>query len=152
LPAGIREIRTPEGHRILVGKGDRENDQLTFKIARGNDTWLHVRDLPGPHVVLQPAAKGPLPERALLDAALLAVHYCRPARAEGRAEVLWTQVKNLRRAGKPGQVYVAGGRSLLTRLDEGRIATLLERGRDEDGAGPDAVASGGSKDESPVND
>src|SRR5262249_57525735 len=30
------------GFEILVGKGDAENDRLTFEIAEPHDWWLHV--------------------------------------------------------------------------------------------------------------
>lgn len=125
-PAGIRTVALEGGCRALVGRGARENDALTFRFARGNDVWLHVQDWPGPHVVVQPAAKGAsIPESAILDAAQLAVHFCRPARAQGRAEVLRTQVKHLRRGTRPGEAFVAGGRSHLVRLDPQRVDALL---------------------------
>ena len=128
LPAGIRAVALPCGCRVLVGRSARENDALSFKVARGNDTWLHVQDWPGPHVVVQPASRRQqVPERAVMDAAQLAVHFCRPARAAGRAEVLRTQVKHLRRGRHPGEVFVAGARTVLVRLDPARVDELLSR-------------------------
>ncbi len=126
LPKGIRALVHPSGARILVGKGAAENDALTFRVARGRDVWLHLRDWPGPHVVLQwTGSSQEPPPQALLDAALLALHFSRRGRAEGVAEVTWTQAKNLRRAGRPGEVFVAGGRSLRIEHDPQRVARLL---------------------------
>lgn len=42
-----------EGFELLIGKGDEENDRLTFKVAENTDFWLHVANLPGSHVVIR---------------------------------------------------------------------------------------------------
>ena len=51
-PPPYREFRSSTGAAILVGRGADRNDELTFKVARGNDLWLHTRDVPGAHVVV----------------------------------------------------------------------------------------------------
>lgn len=40
------------GMKVLVGKNNIQNDLITFKIARNNDVWFHVKDYHGSHVVL----------------------------------------------------------------------------------------------------
>jgi len=45
-----------DGFEILVGKSARENDELSFKIARPRDFWLHAHGFAGSHVVVRPAA------------------------------------------------------------------------------------------------
>ena len=43
-----------EGFEVLVGRGDEENDVLTFEIAAPEDFWLHVAGgVPGSHVVVR---------------------------------------------------------------------------------------------------
>ncbi|HXD50544.1 MAG TPA: hypothetical protein VN689_01550, partial [Burkholderiales bacterium] len=42
-----RHFRTSDGFDVLVGKSDRENDELTFRTARPTDIWLHAADYPG---------------------------------------------------------------------------------------------------------
>src|SRR5207253_11403595 len=47
-----RTFRSSAGTPILVGRSARDNDALTVKVARGNDVWLHARDIKGAHVVM----------------------------------------------------------------------------------------------------
>jgi len=43
-----------EGYEVLIGKGDAENDELTFALAAPEDFWLHVAGgVPGSHVVVR---------------------------------------------------------------------------------------------------
>lgn len=48
-----RRFLSPGGVPILVGRNKRENEQLSLVIARHPDVWMHVREAPGAHVVLQ---------------------------------------------------------------------------------------------------
>jgi predicted ribosome quality control (RQC) complex YloA/Tae2 family protein len=57
------------GFEVLVGKGDAENDALTFGVAEPRDFWLHVAGPAGSHVVVRnPDELAELP-RAVLEAA-----------------------------------------------------------------------------------
>lgn len=139
-----RVFRSATGVPILVGKGAAKNDQLTFEVARGNDLWLHTRDVPGAHVVV-PLAGRPIDEATLLDAATLAVWFS-PARpiaaldgadAAALAALVQTQadvtyllrkfVRKPRRAA-PGLVSLAGGKTLRVRLEAARLRRLLASG------------------------
>jgi len=113
--------------RILVGRGAKDNDRLTFVVARGNDIWLHVRDFSGPHVIIRRGTKDEISSETLVDAATLAVHYSRQARAEGRADVMWAYRKNVRKArnAAPGTVHVADGHTLRIEIDPERIKRLF---------------------------
>ena len=90
----------PTGAQILVGRGADRNDELTFQVARGNDLWLHARDVPGAHVIVPPAAGGRIDEQTLLDAATLAAHHSN-ARGEAQVDVGYTLRKHVR---KPPQI------------------------------------------------
>ena len=48
-----RRFVSSEGYLVLVGKNDRENDELSGKFANGRDLWLHARDYPGSHVLVR---------------------------------------------------------------------------------------------------
>src|SRR5207302_3290285 len=63
------------GDAILVGRNSRENEKLTFGLARSHDLWLHANGAPGSHVVLRLEKGGELRKESLLDAATLALHY-----------------------------------------------------------------------------
>ncbi|MBA3805691.1 MAG: NFACT family protein, partial [Acidobacteria bacterium] len=50
---GARRYRSSDGYEILVGRAARDNDHLTFRIARPFDLWLHAANYPGSHVVVR---------------------------------------------------------------------------------------------------
>ena len=75
-----------EGHEILVGRGEEDNDHLTFDVAEPHDLWLHAGDTPGSHVVVRNPAKGEIPKVVLTRAAELAAWYSK-ARSAKTVEV-----------------------------------------------------------------
>ena len=48
----MKVFKTINGGTITVGRNSRENEVITFQIAKANDLWFHVQDIPGPHVIL----------------------------------------------------------------------------------------------------
>ncbi|MHC5033981.1 MAG: Rqc2 family fibronectin-binding protein [Planctomycetota bacterium] len=124
---GPRSFRSVEGLEILVARNQRENQQLTFTIARGNDYWLHVLGWQGPHVVVRkPPEKSVSPE-TLLDAAHLAIHFSK-VRGTDYAEVAYTQCKHVRRIkGGAGKVSYSNASTLRVRLEPERLDRLLVR-------------------------
>ena len=45
--------RSSDGFDIYVGKNNFQNDELTFKVANGNDWWFHAKGMPGSHVIVK---------------------------------------------------------------------------------------------------
>ncbi len=123
-----REYLSSSGERILVGKSARENDALTFKIAKGNDLWLHARGVEGAHVLI-PLERGTEPKgETLREAALLAAASSRGA-SQGLVEVAVTRARYVRRArsGAPGSVTYSQERTLAVREDPERLRALKAR-------------------------
>ena len=122
----FRKFTSADGFDILVGKSARENDALTFRVARGNDLWLHADGVGGSHVVVRLPAGKPVPPETLLDAAALAVHFSQ-ARGRGRAQVVWTHVKHLRRipGAGAGKVALTEQKFVTVDNDRERIQGLL---------------------------
>ena len=120
-----RTFRSRKGAPILVGRGARDNDALTLRIARGNDVWLHARGASGAHVVIPGAGESPDSD-TLGDAAILAAHFSSYRGADG-VEVAWTRRKHVRKpkGAAPGSVIVTQEKTLRVRLDEARLAELL---------------------------
>jgi predicted ribosome quality control (RQC) complex YloA/Tae2 family protein len=127
-----REFRSANGRRILVGKDARRNDSLTFRHARGNDLWMHVKEYPGSHVVIPLARDENADQETLLDAATLAVTYSR-APEGAKVEVAYTPVKNVRkpRGAPAGTVIYRGEKTLYLAADPERLQRL--RNSDKDG-------------------
>ena len=100
--------------QILVGKNAKNNDVLTFKIADKNDTWLHVKDAPGSHVVIRNPAGKSISQESLEKAASLAAWYSK-RKNEGLVPVSCTERKFVRKTKDllPGQVIVQKEKVIL---------------------------------------
>ncbi|MDD6254730.1 MAG: NFACT RNA binding domain-containing protein [Eubacteriales bacterium] len=46
------EYTLSSGLKVMAGRNNRENDQLTFKQASAGDIWMHTKDIPGSHVII----------------------------------------------------------------------------------------------------
>src|ERR1051326_7959069 len=95
-----------EGQEILIGKGARENDELTFDVAAPDDFWLHVAEYSGSHVIVRnPQKQKELDEALLVKAAQLAAYFSQ-ARNSSKVEVHYTKRKHVTkpRRAKPGLV------------------------------------------------
>jgi predicted ribosome quality control (RQC) complex YloA/Tae2 family protein len=132
-----RSFRALHGSEIRVGRSARDNDDLTFHHARGNDAWLHTSDAPGSHVVLCLAGAPEADPEELLDAAHLAVHFS-PLRDSRRAAVHVARRKDVHkpRGAKAGLVTLSGGRILDLRMQPERMARLLGDHRREESGPP----------------
>lgn len=116
------------GKNIYVGKSSRDNDYLTFKVAKGNDLWLHTMDYPGSHIVVPLNKNEEADQETLLDAALLALNYSK-AKKHNEATVMYTKKKfisKLKQA-KPGQVQVSEYKTVLIELDQNRLNQIKDR-------------------------
>ncbi len=104
---GPLRFHTARGVEIIVGRNARQNEAVTFKLARSHDLWLHVRGAPGSHVVLRVSGSQP-DERDVLAAAQLAAYHS-SVRGERRADVIVTERRWVSHApgGRTGQVIVA---------------------------------------------
>lgn len=94
------------GRMILVGKNNRQNDWLTLKKGRPQDLWLHVKNIPGSHVLIPLEDGEEFPDDITLEeAAALAINFSQ-AKGSTLVPVDYTHVKNIKKpnAAKPGMV------------------------------------------------
>ena len=100
-----REYLSSDGHKILVGRNNKQNDKLTLKIARKNDIWLHTQKIPGSHVIIKKQPDKPISDVALLEAAQLAAYHSK-ARLSSQVPVDYTFVSQVKKpnGAKPGMV------------------------------------------------
>ena len=96
-----------QGFRILIGKGAKQNDQLTQLHAHKNDLWLHVKDGPGSHVVIKQVPGTEFPIAVIEHAAALAAFYSKK-KHDTLTPVLYTPRKFVRKrkGDPPGLVVV----------------------------------------------
>lgn len=109
-----RSFVSSDGFEILVGKKAKDNDHLSFKVARSLDLWMHAADYPGSHVVVRNPNRLEIPPKTLLEAAQLAAFYSQ-GRAQTKAAVHYTQKKfvNKPRGAAPGLVSLASFKTIL---------------------------------------
>jgi predicted ribosome quality control (RQC) complex YloA/Tae2 family protein len=105
-------LPSPDGLTILVGRNSRQNDQLTFGQANGDDWWFHARGVPGAHVVVRAGGRE-LPPATIRRAAELAAHFSR-LRNESHVVVDYTQRHHVRRIPRaaPGLVTYSHEQSI----------------------------------------
>lgn len=89
---GVR-YRAPHGFTVVVGRSARENDEITFRLAKSRDLWLHVQAYHGAHVVVQ-ANNQEIPFETVLFAAKLAAGYSKAANSDN-VPVDYTLKKNV---------------------------------------------------------
>jgi predicted ribosome quality control (RQC) complex YloA/Tae2 family protein len=110
-----KEYRTAVGEIIWVGRSARDNEELTFKLARKSDLWFHSQQSSGSHVILRrPNRSHHFSKGSLLAAAQLAAYHSAAKKSETVA-VIYTEVRYVRKAkkGGPGTVIAERTKSLM---------------------------------------
>ncbi|KJS46937.1 NFACT family protein [Desulfosporosinus sp. BICA1-9] len=101
-----RVYRSSQGKSIFVGKNNAQNDWLSLRKGKPNDLWLHVKQIPGSHVLVPLEDGEEFPDDTTLEeAAALAIYYSQ-ARGSSQVPVDYTHVKQLKKpnSAKPGMV------------------------------------------------
>ncbi|MDM8333229.1 NFACT RNA binding domain-containing protein [Limosilactobacillus panis] len=100
------QFHTSDGTLVLVGKNNLQNDRLSFKTANKNEIWLHVKDMPGSHVIIRDTNPS---EQTILEAAQLAAYFSK-GRNSDNVPVDYLPVKRLHKpnGAKPGFVTFRG--------------------------------------------
>ncbi len=112
--------QTPSGFELLIGRNNRQNDQLTFRTAGDYDLWFHTQEIAGSHVLMRLQA-GTIPDEADLQfAADLAAHYSRGRQSE-QVPVVYTEPKYVYKpkGAKPGMAIYKQERILWGRPQQG---------------------------------
>jgi len=123
-PAKPREFRTSSGFRVLVGRNNRQNDQLTLKDADHRSIWLHTQKIHGSHVILCTEGQ-PVDDDTIVEAAKIAAWYSQ-ARESGNVPVDFTPVKNVKKpaGARPGMVIYHTCQTVYVVPDEELVKTL----------------------------
>lgn len=118
------KFKSSEGFIIHVGKNNRQNDILTMKKAKPGDIWLHTKDIPGSHVIIECNEKS-VSEKTLIEAAMLAAYYSK-AQNGSNVPVDYTFKKFVRKppGAKPGFVIYDHQKTLYVTPDKKVIDKL----------------------------
>ena len=97
-------FESTDGYPIYVGRNNRQNDELTFRLARKDDIWLHAQKVHGSHVIISCGGTTP-PDNTITQAAQLAAYYS-GSTAGQNIPVDVTTVKQVKKTpgAKPGMV------------------------------------------------
>jgi len=115
-----------DGWEIYVGKNNLQNDFLTFKLASGNDTWLHAKNIQGSHIIIKnKGSKQSLPLDTLIQAANLAAYFSK-AKKDNKVLVDYTLKKHLKKPknAKPGMVIYSQEKGLWIKIDLEEIRSM----------------------------
>ena len=102
-------------HTVLVGRKDRENDELTHRFASPRDLWFHAQGVAGSHVILR-GANPSTPKRILEQAAAIAAYFSK-ARHSATVPVIYTEKRYVRkpRGSPPGTAVCQQGKTLYVK-------------------------------------
>ena len=116
-------FRSSDGLDMLVGKNNRQNDQLTMKTALPDNLWLHAKNMPGSHVIV--VCEGLPPEQTLLEAATLAACFS-GGKHTPTVAVDYTLRRNIKKptGARPGMVVFSTNKTLYVAPDAALIKRL----------------------------
>ena len=97
---------------LYVGKNNKQNDYVTFKLGRAHDLWFHAKNIPGSHVILKTTLPSPR-EEDILRAAQIAAYYSK-GRFSSRVPIDCTQRRYVKKpnGAKPGFVIFTNQKTI----------------------------------------
>ena len=125
-------FESTDGYPIYVGRNNRQNDELTFKLARKDDLWLHAQKVHGSHVIISCGGTTP-PDDTVTQAAQLAAYYAETTGGQN-IPVDVTPVKQVKKhpAGKPGMVIYHTYRTVIANPYRDIVVDELNAEKKED--------------------
>ena len=129
IRAPYTRLRSSGGLEIRVGRGARDNDDLTFRHSAPDDIWLHASQASGAHVILRWGRRDENPPRRdLLEAATVAAVHS-GACHNRTAPVVWTRRKYVRKPRKspPGTVTPDRVRTIFVEPDSDLVKAMVRR-------------------------
>lgn len=114
-----------DGDLILVGKNNKQNDQLTMRTANKSDYWLHTKDIPGSHVII----RNNNPSQETLEEAAILSAYFSKYRMSSSVPVDYTQVKHVHKpnGAKPGYVIYDNQQTLFVTPSAKKVKSLKNK-------------------------
>lgn len=106
------EYTTSDGFKILVGRNNKQNDQLTMKTAGNRDVWFHTKDIPGSHTVVFTEGRE-ISETAIIEAARIAAFHSK-GKESSNVPVDYTLIKHVSKpnGAKPGMVIFVNNKTV----------------------------------------
>lgn len=115
-----------EGFDIYVGKNNYQNDYISTRLGVDEDCWLHVKDIPGSHVLV--VANGRfITEDTLLEAGMLAAWHSKAKNSEN-VPVDYVEFRYLKKPkkAKPGMVIFTNQNTMYVTPNKDKIAAIQQ--------------------------
>lgn len=93
-----------DGFKVLIGKNNLQNDNITFRVANKQDMWLHVSGATGSHTIIKSNGKN-IPSSIVCSVASYSAYYS-SQRNNTKVMVDFTNVKNIKKGKNPGSVII----------------------------------------------
>lgn len=118
--------QTSDGVDVLVGRNNKQNDELTMKRANKSDYWFHVKDMPGSHAILKTDSPS---DQDLLEAGQIAAYHSK-GQMSSKVPVDYVQVKHVHKpnGAKPGFVIYENQETIFVTPDRRQIDQLKFEG------------------------
>ncbi len=115
-----------DGYVMYAGRNNKQNDALTLKSAMKNDLWLHTKNVPGSHVIVECNGLEGLPDRVINEAASIAA-YLSKARNSENVPVDYAEVRFVKKppGAAPGRVIYTNFYTAYIDPDEELYKKLL---------------------------
>lgn len=112
------EFVSDDGFTILVGRNNKQNDELTMKQSMKEDIWLHTLKIPGSHTIIRAEGRE-VPEKTIEQAAILAATHSK-AKQSGQVAVDFTKIRYITKpnGSKPGFVIYTHQTTVFVKPDE----------------------------------
>lgn len=116
------QFNASDGTLIEVGRNNIQNDQLSLKSAKKDQIWLHIKDIPGSHVIIRSNHPS---QQTLQEAAQIAAYYSK-ARMSSKATVNYLPAGKLKKpnGAKPGFVIFENQKSIVVPIDADLVNRL----------------------------
>lgn len=107
-----------DGANIYVGKNNKQNEELTLRFALSESMWLHVKNMPGSHVIVQQNTND-IGEQTLYEAAMLAAYFS-SAKNSASVAVDYCMRKYVKKpaGAKPGYVIYINNKTIYVTPEE----------------------------------
>ena len=117
----------PNGMNLYVGKNNYQNDKLTFKTAHSDDIWLHTKDIPGSHLIID--TKGDEVDEDTIFLAAQIAGYFSKARGSSKIPVDYVECRFIKKpsGAKPGYVIFTNNKTLYVTPDEDEIMPIINK-------------------------
>ena len=115
---------TEDGYEVLVGRSNLQNDELSTKIGRRTDFWLHTQKIHGSHVIIR--CDGEMPSEKVIEQAAIIAAYYSQGRDAGKIPVDYTMLKYVKKpsGSMPGKVIYTDYKTIMVESNEELIKRL----------------------------